>query len=86
MFNGSLEDIRLYNRALSASQISSLYNTYVGVPNAPTNLQVYPGNSQMGLSWNTPATGAIITDYTVNYRQSGTSTWTAFPHYPSVVN
>jgi hypothetical protein len=86
MFNGSLEDIRLYNRALSASQISSLYNTYVGVPNAPTNLQVYPGNSQMGLSWNTPATGAIITDYTVNYRQSGTSTWRAFPHYPSVVN
>jgi len=30
--------------------------------------------------------GAIITDYTVNYRQSGTSTWRAFPHYPSVVN
>jgi hypothetical protein len=85
-FNGSLGDIRLYSRALSASEIYSLYNTDVGVPNAPTILLAYPGNSQMGLSWNTPTAGAIITDYTVNYRQSGTSTWTAFPHYPSVVN
>ena len=85
-FNGSLEDIRLYSRALSASQISSLYDTYVGVPNAPTNLQAYPGNSQMGLSWDAPTTGAIVTDYTVNYRLSGASTWTAFPHSPSVVN
>ena len=85
-FNGSLEDIRLYSRALSASEIYSLYNTDVGVPNAPTILLAYPGNSQMGLSWNTPTAGAIITDYTVNYRQSGTSSWTAFPHSPSVVN
>ena len=85
-FNGSLEDIRLYSRALSASEISSLYNTDVGAPNAPTNLQAFPGNRQMGLSWNTPTAGAIITDYTVNYRQSGTSSWTAFPHPPSVVN
>ena len=85
-FNGSLEDIRLYNRALSASQISSLYDTDVGAPNAPTNLQAFPGNRQMGLSWDAPTTGAIITDYTVNYRQSDTSTWTVFPHPPSVVN
>ena len=85
-FNGSLEDIRVYNRALSASEISSLYNTDVGAPNAPTNLQTFPGNSQMGLSWNSPTKGAIVTDYTVNYRQSGTSAWTSFPHNPSVVN
>jgi hypothetical protein len=86
MFNGSLEDIRVYNRALSATEISSLYNTDVGTPNAPTNLETFPGNSQMGLSWNTPTKGAIVTDYTVNYRQSGTSAWAAFPHDPSVVN
>ena len=52
MFNGSLEDIRIYSRALSASEISSLYNTDVGTANAPTNLQAVPGNGQMGLSWN----------------------------------
>jgi len=86
MFYGSLEDIRIYSRALSAGEIYSLYNDDVGVPNAPTNLQTYPDNSQMGLSWNTPTKGAIVTDYTVNYRQSGASTWTAFPHNPSVVN
>ncbi|HEU5004920.1 MAG TPA: LamG domain-containing protein [Candidatus Saccharimonadales bacterium] len=27
-FNGSLDDIRIYNRDLSASEVSSLYNTY----------------------------------------------------------
>jgi hypothetical protein len=86
MFNGSLEDIRVYNRALSASEISSLYNADVAAPNAPTNLQAFPGNSQMGLSWNTPTEGAIVTDYAVNYRQSGTSTWGTFTHSPSIVN
>jgi hypothetical protein len=85
-FSGSLDDIRLYNRALSASEISSFYNVDVGAPNAPTNLVAYPSDGQVGLSWNTPTQGAIITDYTVNYRQSGTSTWTPFSHNPSIVN
>ena len=85
-FIGSIDDIRIYSRALSAGEIASLYNVAVGNPSAPTNLQAFPGNSQMGLSWNTPTAGAIVTDYVVNYRQSGTSTWTAFPHDPSVVN
>jgi hypothetical protein len=86
MFKGSLQDIRVYSRALSASEISSLYNTDVAAPNAPTNLQAFSGNSQMGLSWNTPTEGAIVTDYTVNFRQTGTSAWAAFPHNPSIVN
>jgi len=85
-FAGSLDDIRIYSRALSENEISSLYNAYVGPPNAPTNLRAFPGNKQVGLSWNTPTQGAIITDYTVDYRQSGTNTWAAFPHDPSLVN
>ena len=85
-FTGSLDDIRIYNRALSANEISSFYDADVGAPNAPTNLVAYPGDSQVGLSWNTPTQGAIITDYTVKYRQSGTSTWAAFSHNPSVLN
>jgi len=85
-FNGSLEDIRVYSRALSASEIYSHYNTDVGTPNSATDLQTYPGSTQMGLSWNTPSKGATVTDYTVNYRKSGTSTWTVFTHNPSVVN
>ena len=70
----------------SPSEISSFYNVDVGPPNAPTNLVAYPGDSQVGLSWNTPTQGAILTNYTVNYRQSGTSPWTALPHNPSIVN
>ncbi len=85
-FTGSLNDIRIYSRALSVGEISSMYNTVVGLPNAPTNVQTYPGNNQMGLSWNTPTRGAIVTDYTVNYRQSGTSQWSTFAHNPSILN
>jgi Concanavalin A-like lectin/glucanases superfamily/Fibronectin type III domain/Pectate lyase superfamily protein/Abnormal spindle-like microcephaly-assoc'd, ASPM-SPD-2-Hydin len=85
-FTGSLNDIRMYNRALSTNEISSLYNADVGTPNAPTNLQAYPGDSQMGLSWDSPTQGAIVTDYIINYRQSGTNPWAAFAHNPSVVN
>jgi hypothetical protein len=29
-FNGSLDDVRIYNRALSAAEISSLYNGGAG--------------------------------------------------------
>jgi hypothetical protein len=83
---GSLDDIRFYNRALTTNEIALLYNTGVGRPNAPTNLQAYPGNGEMGLSWNSPTMGAVATDYTVNYRQTGTNAWMAFPHNPSVVN
>jgi Concanavalin A-like lectin/glucanases superfamily len=74
---GSLSDVRLYNRALAASEISSLYNADAGTPNAPTNLQIFPGNGQVGLSWLAPTSGLVLTDYVVNYRQTGTSVWTA---------
>ncbi len=83
---GSLDDIRFYDRALSAYEISSLYNTGVGIPNSPTNLQAYPGNSQIGLSWNSPTQGAIVTDYVINYRQTAKSSWIAFAHNPSVLD
>ncbi len=83
---GSLVDLRVYSRALSTTEISGLYDTAVGLPSAPTNLQIYPGNGQVGLSWDTPVQGATVTDYMVNYRQSGTSSWAPFTHNPSVVN
>ncbi len=83
-FKGSLEDLRVYNRALSPTEISSLYRTDIGPPNAPKNLHAFPGAGQIGLSWNSPTEGANVTDYTINYRQSGTRAWIVFPHLPSI--
>ena len=83
---GSMADIRIYNRALSPKEIASQHNVDVGTPSVPTNVQAYPGSGQMGLSWDAPTQGAAVTDYVINYRQSGTASWMAFPHNPSVVN
>ena len=40
----------------------------------------YPGDGQVGLSWNTPTQGSTLTNYVVNYRQHNTSTWSTFSH------
>lgn len=85
-FVGSMNDIRIYSRALSAGEISSMYNVVVGTPTAPTRLRTYPGNAEVGLSWDTPTQGAIVTDYTVNYRESGMTQWMRFSHNPSILN
>jgi len=51
---GSIDDIRIYNRALTASEISSLYS--IGgwdktPPETPTNLTATSGNTQITLKW-----------------------------------
>lgn len=84
-FTGSLDDVRVYDRALSAGEVSALYNASVGTPSGPTNLLAFPGNGQVALTWNTPTEGARVTNYLINYRATGTATWTAFPHNPSIL-
>jgi fibronectin type 3 domain-containing protein len=53
--NGSVDDFRIYNRALSATEITTLRNK--ALPATPTGLSATPGNTQVALSWNT-ASGA----------------------------
>jgi fibronectin type 3 domain-containing protein len=53
--NGSVDDFRIYNRALSATEISTLRNKTL--PATPTGLTATPGNAQVALTWNT-ASGA----------------------------
>ena len=47
-------------------------------PGAPSSLVATPGDSQVSLNWvaPTPVIGAPVTDYIVQYRQTGTSAWT----------
>jgi hypothetical protein len=47
-------------------------------PGPPTSLTATPGDSRVNLTWVAPApvSGAPVTDYVVQYRQTGTSAWT----------
>ena len=44
-FNGQLDDIRIYNRALSASEILSLYNSSLPVPAPSSGMALIPAGS-----------------------------------------
>ena len=55
------------------------------VPAAPTNVIGEPGNSQAVLSWTAPLDngGSPITDYVIQYSNTGSAPWTTFPHSAS---
>jgi len=56
IIDGKIDDIRIYNRALSATEIAVLYNeggwgTEITTPAAPTNLTATAGDGQITLTW-----------------------------------
>jgi hypothetical protein len=59
-FNGSLDDIRIYNRALGSNEVTALYWDSAFPAVAPTNLTATAGNNQVTLSW---ASGLGISGY-----------------------
>jgi fibronectin type 3 domain-containing protein len=69
-FNGSLDDFRIYNRALSVSEIGVLSTAQIGVPQ---NVTATPGSTQITLAWNA-VPGA--TAYTVQRSSSATGPFT----------
>ena len=54
-FQGQLDDVRVYNRGLSAAEIAVVMAPLLGVPG---NLTATPGSGQAGLSW-AAACGAV---------------------------
>ena len=52
LLNGLVDDFRIYNRALTNSEIAMLFSPSGVVPAAPMSLAASPGNGQVGLSWN----------------------------------
>ena len=87
-FQGQLDDLRIYNRALSAAELVTDMNTPVGnaspppspdiqAPSAPTGL-VMSGQSQTGLTlgWNASTDNVGVTGYSV-YRDGSTAGSTA---------
>ncbi|MGH7952074.1 MAG: LamG-like jellyroll fold domain-containing protein, partial [Limisphaerales bacterium] len=50
-FNGSLDDVKIYSRALGSNEITALYWDGAALARAPTNLTAIAGNNQVSLSW-----------------------------------
>ncbi len=61
-FNGNLDEIKIYNRALGNLEIAALYDDGAFPPAAPTNLTVTAANAQVTLNW---WEAAIATSYNV---------------------
>jgi hypothetical protein len=72
-FNGTLDDLSIWNRALTVDEISYLYNS--GIPNtpaAPTSLIATAGDGQATISFTAGSSGAsAITNY--EYSLDGTT-------------
>ncbi|MBN2416376.1 hypothetical protein JXO52_11070, partial [bacterium] len=50
-FDGRLDEVRIYSKALSLLEIDTLYNEF-SKPSIPQNLVAVPGNGQVKISWN----------------------------------
>ena len=72
-FNGTLDDLSIWNRALTLNEITYLYNS--GIPNtpaAPTSLVATAGDGQATISFTAGSSGAsAITNY--EYSLDGTT-------------
>ncbi len=53
--NGELDEVRLYNRALSLAEINTIMHYGDVLPQSPTGLAAAPGNAQVSLSWTASA-------------------------------
>ena len=81
-FNGGIDEVRIYNRVLSAAEIQALADSTP--PNAPTALSGAGASSnQINLTWTAPSDNVGVTGYLIercagatcnNFAQVGTST------------
>jgi len=80
-FNGVIDDVRIYNRALSQAEIQADMNTPVGSPAGPPDTEApsAPGNlvataigvSQVHLSWTASTDNVGVTGYLVERQDPG---------------
>src|SRR6185369_10531618 len=83
-FAGTIDEVRIYNRALSQAEIQSDMNTPIGTvvsdttpPSAPTSLSATAvGSSQINLSWTAATDNVGVAGYRVERCQgAGCSTF-----------
>ena len=80
-FNGALDEVRVYNRALSATEIAADRDTPlqpdIQSPSAPTGLSAVGGIGSVALSWNASTDNVGVSGYDVH--RSTTSGFTPSP-------
>ncbi|NPA75623.1 MAG: DUF2341 domain-containing protein [Euryarchaeota archaeon] len=85
LFNGLIDEVRIYNRSLNASEIKELY--YLVVPKAPQNLNAEKNRISVNLTWAPPENykEVAIDEYEIyrsddgkNYKIIGTSQNTSY--------
>jgi fibronectin type 3 domain-containing protein len=79
-FKGTIDEVRVYNVALTAQQIQTDMLTSVTpettAPTAPGNLTATPTGTQINLSWNPSTDNVAVTSYLIERENPGSSTFT----------
>ncbi|MGI8686135.1 MAG: LamG-like jellyroll fold domain-containing protein, partial [Acidimicrobiales bacterium] len=72
-FNGLIDEVRVYNRALSTAEVANDMNTSIGVltpdtqaPTAATGLTASIGSGSVGLTWTTATDNVGVAGYDVH--------------------
>ena len=80
-FQGMIDEVRVYNVALTAVQIQSDMNTPIAPdtqpPTAPTNLTATASAGQINLSWTASTDNVGVTGYLIEREDPGSSSFTA---------
>jgi len=63
-FNGFMDDVAVYNTALSQTQLQSLYDTSVGIT-PPVTMQITHSGGAVQISWN-PSVGVLLQSTNLN--------------------
>ena len=71
---GGIDDVRIYNRALSAAEVQQLYQYEAGPPMLTPRLTITPAGANVILAWPTNATG-----FTLQSAPTLTATFTSIP-------
>ncbi|WP_276500175.1 LamG-like jellyroll fold domain-containing protein [Terrimonas pollutisoli] len=79
LFNGSVDEFRIYNKGLSASEILALVYQSVPPP-SPINLSVIGGNNQIALTWSAPTSA---TGYNVKRAETAAGPFTTIANVTS---
>ncbi|MYG93833.1 MAG: family 20 glycosylhydrolase, partial [Acidimicrobiia bacterium] len=75
--NTWLDDIRIYNKTLNATEIRTLftYKDYPSPPGLVSGLSAVSGAGRLDLSWVQPVSGGAVSGYDIAYKLSSATNW-----------